>query len=217
MIRAVIFDLDGVLIDSEKSKAKSWERVLSEYGIKNGGSWYRYKIGMPGKEIARMAIEEFSLNLSSNELFDKNRRIYLNIANKKVEPINSSIRFLKSIDEDIFRIGLASSEYSSFIRNQLSKIDIYKFFDAIASGVEEVKRDKPAPDIYLLIAMKLNVNPKRCIAIEDSAVGVKAAKNACMKCIGYQNPVSGDQNLLEADIICENLSKPNLLKIINRF
>ena len=92
------------------------------------------------------------------------------------------------------KIGLASSSSKEFIELILNKLGVIEYFEVIISG-EDVQKSKPAPDIFQKAAEALNVEPSNCLVIEDSGHGVKAAKLAEMKCIGFNNPNSGKQDL----------------------
>ena len=216
MLEAIIFDLDGVLIHTEDMKVESWKRTLEKYNIKDGDSWYAKQIGTPGKKLAEIAVRDFSLPCEPESIFSVNREIYLSLlSGATATPISSSLTFLKSIPKTRYKIGLASSEYKAMIEHQVRRLGIYELFDSIVSGVDEVKNDKPHPEIYLLIARKLNVDPMNCIAIEDSSTGVISAKSAGMKCIGYQN--SHSQDLSMADIVVDGLTKLKLPQILQLF
>lgn len=205
MIKAVIFDMDGVLVDSEVLKAESWKKVLEEYGVKQGDEWYNKKIGTPGKKSSQIAVKEFNLNLAPGDLFKKNRKIYLQILEKeKPLPIKPMVNFLKSIPKEKMKIAIASSEYAKIIQQQLKLLKIENYFDIITSGADETKNGKPHPEIYVLTAKKLKVNPEKCLVIEDSSPGVEAAKRAGMKCIGFRNFNSGNQDLSRADFIIKD-------------
>ena len=115
-------------------------------------------------------------------------------ADEKLEPIPGIIELLDEIKRARVKIGLASSSVRSFIALVLNNLEINHYFDAVVSG-EDVKRSKPQPDIFLKAAEKLQVSPDACLVIEDSQHGVKAAIQAGMTCIGFNNPNSGSQDL----------------------
>jgi beta-phosphoglucomutase-like phosphatase (HAD superfamily) len=93
-------------------------------------------------------------------------------------------------------------------------MDVTDYFDFVVSS-EDVAYGKPDPEIFLKAASGLNVDPDECLVIEDSKLGVEAAKKAGMKCVGYRNPHSGDQDLSEADIVIDNFSKLNLEELLS--
>ena len=94
----------------------------------------------------------------------------------------------------------------------LSRMNIDKYFDSVTSG-EDVEHGKPAPDVFLLAAERLGVLPEECTVVEDSGLGVIAAKSAGMRAVGYNNPTSGKQDLSPADIIVYDFSKIDINSI----
>ena len=185
MIKAIIFDMDGVLVNSEKLKAKAWKKALSDYGIEGGDRWYRKNIGNSRDALSALAIKEFNLTSAQiDEVSEKKRSNYFAMLKEATVPIKSSILFLKSIPKGQFKIAVNSSINTWVIENQMKNLGVIDYFDKITSGKDEVTKDKPNPEIYLLSAKKLGLNPHECLAIEDSRAGVQAAKDAGMKCIG---------------------------------
>ena len=207
MIKAVIFDMDGVLVNSEKLKSLAWKNILEKLGIKDGDIWEKQFIGMPRIYLCRKAVSEFSLSLKPEELAEMKKTTYKEMAKNHVEPVQPAIDFLKSLPREKVKIGLATSTDREIVLGQLDMIGLSNHFDAIMCGEDDVKRNKPYPDIYLLAAEKLNIRPEQCVAIEDSGPGVESAKSAGMKCIAYRNPDSGKQDLSKADLIIDDFSK----------
>lgn len=113
-------------------------------------------------------------------------------------------------------VGLASSSPMYYIRAVLAKLGIEGCFQAVASG-EEVPRSKPSPDVFLLAAERLGVQPCDCLVIEDSAHGVRAAGAAGMRSVGYVNPTSGQQDLSGADIILHSFHQAELYRFLGLF
>ena len=123
---------------------------------------------------------------------------------RDLQPIKGIPELLANLKKDGIAIGLASSSEKAFIEMVLEELGIRGYFQAVVSG-EEVERSKPEPEIFLRAAELLNVDPADCLVLEDSRHGVEAAKRAGMKCIGYQNPNSGPQDLSRADKIVHTL------------
>ena len=115
---------------------------------------------------------------------------------------------LKDLKLNHFQIALASSSSYVFIDSILDKIGIRDYFDYILSG-EDLANSKPAPDIFLEAAKGLGCLPHQCIVIEDSNNGVAAAKAAGMKCIGYMNRTSGNQDLTKATVVIDDFNRIN--------
>jgi len=214
MIKAVIFDLDGVLIDSEKLKAEAWEKILEGYGIRNAGEWYKNNIGTTRINLCKKIIEKFSLPVTPEEFAEKKIKTYSGIIQDRTEPIADAVDFLKLI-RDKFKIGLAAATNLKILEKQLKKIGIYDYFDVITSGEDEVKNNKPNPEIYIITAKKLGVRPDECVAIEDSYTGVESAKNAGMRCVAVPNDYTKKQDFSKADIIVRSLSEFSVEQIHN--
>ena len=104
---------------------------------------------------------------------------------------------------------MASSSGYDLIGLILSRLGISEYFDSITSG-NDVKRGKPDPDVFLLAAERIGVNPRDCFVVEDSENGVKAAKSAGMKALGYVNPTSGNQCLDMADVVTDDFRKVDI-------
>ena len=126
--------------------------------------------------------------------------------NKKIDKLKSLTNFLKSIKNRGLKTAVASSSGYDLIGLILSRLGISEYFDSITSG-NDVKRGKPDPDVFLLAAERIGVNPRDCFVVEDSENGVKAAKSAGMKTLGYINPTSGYQCLDMADFITDDFKK----------
>jgi HAD superfamily hydrolase (TIGR01509 family) len=185
MIEAVIFDLDGVLIDSEQSWAAAREQLARE----RGGTWSegtaRAMMGMSSPEWSRYMHEVLGVPMSPEE-----------IAAEVVRRLEASYREHLPLIEDApetlralarrWPLGLASSANRSVLELVLELADVRDCFAATVSA-EEVARGKPAPDVYLTAAEKLGANPSRCAAIEDSSNGLRAAAAAGMLVIAFPN------------------------------
>ena len=219
-MKGIIFDKDGVLIDSELGKMEAMRQALSSLNVdlsklEKFEEWYLGRVGVPGVESCERFIHKYSINfLDPIKLYDRVESIRKEmIVSAPAPSIKNNIDFLKSIPRDKFKIGISSSDFYSNIITHLKGADIFQYFDAITSGEKsagEVKRDKPFPDIYLLTAKKLGVSPENCIGIEDTDAGINAVKSAGIFCIAYRNPNSGKQTLADADIITDDLTKINL-------
>ena len=200
MMRAIISDLDGVLMDSEKTKGLFWKEILGDYDVPDGEKWYAIHKGAPGPVLAARAVNEFRIKANPDLLTAKNRELHLTKLGD-AEPIPNTIYFLKHLPKEV-KLAVASSMYVSLIQKFVKQLGLEKRVEEIASGADEVAHDKPAPDVYQLAAKRLGVLPSECIVIEDSLSGVKAAKAAGMYCVGYAQQGSS----LPADIIISDFS-----------
>jgi len=200
-IKAVIFDKDGVLVDSEKLKAVAWRDTLETYGVTNGFDWYLRALGPPSVVLATMAIATFGLKADAAKVATEWDARY-RLIESDGEPIVQNLQVLGELAES-FRIAVASSMDKATIETELRRFGYLKYVSLCISG-EEVSNNKPFPDIYVEAAALLKVEPSSCIAVEDSPSGVHAAKAAGMVCFAYKNPLY-DLDLSEADMIVTDL------------
>lgn len=199
MINAFIFDMDGVIIDSEPLHLKAESKYLKEIGIIEPDKFLEDFCAVRVTDMIMEVISFFNLDISHPEAVShiSNEKIKL-FANEELKEIPGISKLLKYLNKKDMRIALATSSDQELVELVLDKLDIKQYFDVITSG-DEVKKGKPAPDIFIKTAEKLNVDPSECLVLEDSMHGVNAAKKAGMICIGYKNPNSGKQDLTNAD------------------
>jgi HAD superfamily hydrolase (TIGR01509 family) len=185
MIEAVIFDLDGLLIDSEQV----WDDVRRDYVAEQGGRWHdgaqRDMMGMSAPEWSRYVHEELAVPLPPE-------RIDADVAGRVAASYRTHLPLLAGAREAVERLaarwplGLASSSNREVIDLVLETAGLRRFFQVTVSS-EEVGRGKPAPDVYLEAARRLDVVPGRCAAVEDSHNGIRAAADAGMRVIAIPN------------------------------
>lgn len=204
MLKAVIFDMDGVMIDSEPVHYEANKRIMETFGYKLEYSYYKQFIGSTLTFMWETIKRDFGI---SNEIAELNRmseQYSENIIkeNGYIE-IPGVVQLVKMLSGAGLKLAVASSSSAHIIERVLSSLGIRDYFDVLVSG-ENVENPKPAPDIFLRASTLLGVEESGCIVIEDSFNGVKAAKAAKMACIGYINPHSGEQDLSKADYLVES-------------
>jgi beta-phosphoglucomutase-like phosphatase (HAD superfamily) len=219
MLEAVIFDMDGVLIDSEPFHLVVNEKIFANLGINLGEEEYHSYIGTTHKDMWSTIKKRYNLPQSVPELVNMQVSGNINyIKNEEIEPIKIKgvSRLLSNIAQENIRIGIASSSPTEVIELVINKLRLSDYFSAIVGG-EKIKRGKPSPDIFLKAAKRLKSKTCDCIVIEDSKNGVLAAKAAGMKCVGFKNPNSGNQDLGKADLIINNYDSLNISTLKNLF
>jgi HAD superfamily hydrolase (TIGR01509 family) len=214
MINAVIFDLDGVLIDSEPLHAMADNQLLIDSGIIAPDNYFDRFVGLSNWDMWTEIKREYNIALSNEELMELQMPMKLKLLKEMdFEPVRGVTGLLEELKKRGVPMAIASSSPRLFIENVIQKIGVAEYFTICISG-EEVEHSKPEPDIFLKAAELLNVNPLACAVIEDSASGTVAAKRAGMKCIGYRNLNSGNQDLSQADHIVDEISSSEILHLL---
>ena len=201
MIQAVIFDLDGLLIDSEQV----WDDVRRKYVEEHGGRWHegaqRDMMGMSAPEWSRYVHDELAVPLPPE-------RIDADVAGRVADAYRTHLPLLPGAQDAVTRLaerwplGLASSSNRPVIDLVLETAGLARYFRVTVSS-EEVAAGKPAPDVYLAAARGLEADPSACAAIEDSHNGIRAAVAAGMRVIAVPNVAypPGAEALAEADVV----------------
>lgn len=209
MIHAMIFDLDGTLVQTEKLKALSYARAAVELRpgeVKEGDVIEAFKevVGLERQEAARILGERFELEKAVRPMMEalglsdpwqafvelRQRRYQEMIADPAVIRRHQwphNIALLKEARRLCCKIGLATMSYRREVDRVLEILHLTRAFDVIASR-EDVEHGKPDPSIYRLVAQRLAVAPAECLVIEDSLNGVKAALGAGMRCLAVSTP-----------------------------
>lgn len=181
--------------------------VLEKLNVTISQEYYFSLVGMGGLLIWEKLKKDYNLNDSPDDLFKSHKEYFFNvIETKELPPVNGVKKLLDQLRKEDYFISLGSSSPIKLINHSINKIGIENYFDHLVSS-EHVKKGKPFPDIFLKIAEMYTIEPENFTVIEDSHNGVLAAKAAGMKCIGYKNPNSGNQDLSKADLIIDNFNE----------
>lgn len=204
MLKAVIFDMDGVLIDSEPVHFEANKRIMKDFGYELEYEYYKQFIGSTLSHMWQVLKEDYDIEDEIEILNKMSEQGSKDIIGKDgYIKIPGACELVEMFSSNNLRLAVASSSSTGNIEDVVSSLGIKQYFDIIVSGLD-VSYPKPAPDIFLNAAELLKVDSSECIVIEDSSNGVKAAKAAGMTCIGYINPNSGEQDLSEADYLVES-------------
>jgi beta-phosphoglucomutase-like phosphatase (HAD superfamily) len=211
-IAAVVFDLDGVLLDSEPHHFRAASRVFAAEGKVLSQAVYRKFIGCGAQETWTAWKMQHALAGSVAELIALDEEARLLEIGRGVEAIPAAIHLARRFSDGGQALAIASSSTPETIDAELRALGVEDLFELRVSG-EHVSRSKPAPDVYLRAADLLGVEPRRCLAIEDSPVGVAAAKAAGMTCVAVPTDWTRDGDFSLADATLESLSYFPLLMI----
>lgn len=209
--KAVIFDMDGTLIDSTKLDFLAWKRLFSLYNKNITFEEYIPLLGIKSAKVVQEYLhlddeEEIQNALAKKLVFFKDI-----LAAEGIEPIPFSDVFLRQVKNLGVPVALATSSRPAKMKMVMERLDLLSQFDVIVTGAE-VQKGKPEPDIFLMAAEKLGVAPEDCLVFEDANNGVMAAKRAGMKCIALSSHLSKEAKE-KADLVIEsfeNVSLPNL-------
>jgi HAD superfamily hydrolase (TIGR01509 family) len=197
--------MDGVIIDSEPLHFESDKMVMREFGVELTDEELNRYVGVANPQMWIELKDKYSIDLSVDELIEMQHMNKLKLLeDNQLETIRGIDELITDLQRKGIAVALASSSNMEFIQLVLKKLGITECFQVIVSG-DDVEKGKPEPDIFLKAAELLKVRPQDCIVLEDSAHGVNAAKRAGMKCIGFINPNSGNQDLSKADKIVSTL------------
>ena len=209
-LRAVIFDLDGVLADSEPWWNEIDAQLLREYGTDYHGEYHREVLGVSYRLAVEFYKEKFNISMSTEEMMKRRGEIAAEFFANRVDLFPSAKTVLKELRRmnPPLRLGLATSSVSASARPFLDRHQITEFFDLIITG-DEIERGKPKPAIYLRAAEKLGVSANECLVIEDSLSGIAAAKAANMRvaAIPDRRFVDPREYEEEADYVLSDLSE----------
>jgi HAD superfamily hydrolase (TIGR01509 family) len=186
MIDAVVFDMDGVIVDSEQV----WDDVREQLAKERGGRWHEgaqaAMMGMSSPEWSAYMHDEIGLRESPDEINAEVVKRMLERYRDRLPLIDGAVEAVRRLASE-FRLGVASSSNLPLIAAVLERAGIAELFDAVVSS-EEVQRGKPAPDVYLEAMRRLGAEPGQAAAIEDSSNGIRAAHAAGMHVIALPNP-----------------------------
>jgi beta-phosphoglucomutase family hydrolase len=214
MKKAVIFDMDGVIEETEHAHIGAEKQTMLKYGIEISEDELHEYTGTTAKVMFTSLIEKYKLNTTFDRIFKEKEEILFKLLEEDVQPTKGVIALLRKLKKMKIKLGVASSSHKRMIEYVLKKLEIIELFDSIV-GAEDIERSKPDPEIFLISAKRLNVKPEECTVVEDSKLGVEAAKKAGMKCLGYINPSSGKQDLSKADFVADNFCKLDIQKLLS--
>ena len=208
MIKAVIFDMDGVMIDSELVQSKAFEAVIKEYGkvpVYNE-SGVVHTIGIRSRENWEVIKKKHSIEEETDILIEKRRAIYGQLLETEIKPMPGLLELLALLKKHKVKIALASSSNLKHIDLVLSRLNIRDYFEVIVSG-DMVQKGKPFPDVFEETARRLRVLPAKCLVLEDTESGVNAAKDAGMNVIVIPNRFTQNQDFSNADLVINTLQR----------
>jgi HAD superfamily hydrolase (TIGR01509 family) len=215
--RAVIFDLDGVLADSEPWWNQIDAKLLAEYGVTYRGEHHRNVLGVSYRLAIEFYKNAFHIPAPVEELMRRRGQIATEFFANRVGLFPSAKTTLERLREMKLYLAVATSSLSASARPFLERTGIRRLFEVIVTG-DEIERGKPYPDIYMLTAEKLSMDADSCLVVEDALAGIAAAKAANMRVAAIPDTrfVDPREYTKDADYVIHDLSEiPALLDRVN--
>jgi HAD superfamily hydrolase (TIGR01509 family) len=208
MKKCVIFDMDGVIINSEPIHQLSERKLFDLLEITISEEEHNDMVGTTDLTMWKRIEKSHELPISIPQIVQLKKSIYMEYLKSEanLKPIPYVSELIADLYKNAFVLALASSSPRDQIEYILSILNLKSYFHTIVSG-DDVKSGKPHPEIFLRAAQHAEVDPIDCVVIEDSYNGVIAAKRAKMKCIAYSNPDSGTQDLNDAVLIIHSFKE----------
>lgn len=196
-MEAVIFDMDGTIIDSETHfrdlETETFSRLMPRWKAED----HEKIVGLGLSDLHAFLVEEFALKSTHDEFMDRCRIIALEVYGKRAALTDGFSELLDELTEEKVPVGIATSSPRACLATVLERFSLTGRFGAAVSA-DDAGEGKPSPAVYLLAAERLAVAPARCAAIEDSRLGVLSASRAGMYCVGLRNGVNDNQDLSKA-------------------
>ncbi len=215
-MKAVIFDMDGVIVDSEAQ----WKVLEYEFFHATIPTWrehhHEHIVGMGVEDVYYYLVREFGLTLGKSEYMQRNEEVARKVYLQHAELADGFIALALGLKHRGIRTAIASSAPSRWISLVIDRFSLSPLLDEIVSADDVGGKTKPLPDIYLEAAARLQIPTAECLAIEDSAIGLLAAKRAGMRVAAFRSTHNGAQDLSAADFELSSLDGLDYDRLIAR-
>lgn len=214
MLKAVIFDMDGVIIDSEPLHYKAYYRMFEEIGISVSDDLFDSLIGKSTIDLCRQLKDHFQCAQEAEELVSIKRRHYYDIFenDSTFDLISGVRRLIENYHENGLTLVLGSSGEMPRINRIFERFELNPYFKGKVSGAD-LESSKPHPEIFLKAAEATGYRLEECVVIEDATNGIEAAKGAGIFCVGYNSPHSKNQDYSKADLVINDFEEIHFERI----
>ena len=205
MIQAAIFDLDGLMVDSEPISHQAWLQVLAPYGAGLSEQQYQRLIGIHLERSSAIVAQWTGVPLTPPMLAERHDETILNLFAAGLEPMPGLLALIEALQGHGLALGVASNSLTHYVEQALQAVGLRAHFGSLV-GVDQVANGKPAPDVFLAAAAGLGVAPERCLAFEDSPIGAQAAVAAGMRCLAIPSAALVDLDFSVASARYDSLA-----------
>ncbi|AUC81761.1 HAD family phosphatase [Lacinutrix sp. Bg11-31] len=207
MLKAVLFDMDGVIVDTEPLHKKAYFMMFDQFNIKVSNELYESTTGQSTINVCRKLCEIFGLENNPEELVQSKRKIFTSLfhSDPSLQLIEGVLDLIKDYYNNGLTLVLASSASMLTINNVFTRFELDQYFITKISGAD-LKASKPHPEIFEKAAELSGFSRTECMVIEDSTNGIKAAKSASIYCIGYNSLHSKNQDYSLANLVVNDFS-----------
>jgi beta-phosphoglucomutase family hydrolase len=201
MLRGIIFDMNGVIVDDERIHQESWKQLCQKYGFQLSEDEFKYKVfgHTEADTFTYLFKQQFTLK-ELDKLSAERVEIVINIIKPKLAFVDGLLHLLQDLRAHKVPIAIATNSRRPYTNFIIDNLKIREFFKFIVTA-EEIDKGKPDPEIYLRAAKGLSIDPKNCIAIEDSLSGIKSAQAAGMKVIAISTTHTTEELGMADEII----------------
>lgn len=213
---AVIFDMDGVLVDSFDAHFESWNVVAHEEGTEMSPQQFSQTFGRTSREIIALLWPEKADDVAAIRDFDNRKEeAFREIISQDFPAMPGAVTLLKALAKDGIRLAIGSSGPSANVALVVEKLGAAELLSATITA-DDVTRGKPDPQVFLLAAERMGIAPKQCVVVEDAQAGVAAAQAAAMRCVGIASTGRTREELQAADLVIDSLSEltPNVFRLL---
>ncbi len=209
MIKAIIFDMDGVIIDSNSLHYNAWNSLFkTKFNVEIEKDFFASQLGKRAEHFTQALLDKYNIKGEDPNFLFKDKADFFNNYFDNLKLKHGVLESLNRI-RDGYKIALATGGKRFFVNFLFNKFDLQKYFDFTITG-DDVEHAKPNPEIFLKVAEKFLLQPEECLVIEDAQMGLEAAKSAKMHCIVIPDELTKSQDFSKADKILSSLDELSL-------
>ncbi len=208
-LRLVIFDMDGLMVDSEGAQRIAMNTALTPASVSIGEAEWRGMVGRRAVELLADLRERYHITVTVEELLDAKNQAYSISIQSHVTPMPGLYELVEKCKQAGSTMAVASSSVLNDVQAIVQALKLEGAFSTLVSG-DDVSRGKPDPEIFLETARRMNIKPRYCVVLEDTAHGVQAAKRAGMLCVAIPNSFTEGQDFSQADLMVKSLTDLDL-------